>query len=176
MDLDEWIFAQTQIKTMKAYLSGAMEFAKNEGASWREEMTFWLDRKLAHSVYNPVVESQSIMKEYNAEDYREWKNSDSKKYANFIRVCVDRDIKAVRNSVDYLICLWDESVFKGAGTHAEVTLAYDCKKPVYLINKIGVSDLSGWIMACSSEIFTDFDELKLFLLDQYSSELADTAK
>ena len=51
MDLDEWIFAQTQIKTMKAYLSGAMEFAKNEGASWREEMTFWLDRKLAHSVY-----------------------------------------------------------------------------------------------------------------------------
>ena len=45
-------------------------------------------------------------------------------------------IKAVRNSVDYLICLWDESVFKGAGTHAEVTLAYDCKKPVYLINKL----------------------------------------
>ena len=172
MDLDEWIFAQTQIKTMKAYLSGAMEFAKNEGANWMEKMTFWLDRKLAHSVYNPVVESQSIMKEYNAEDYREWKNSDSKKYANFIRVCVDRDIKAVRNSVDYLICLWDESVFKGAGTHAEVTLAYDCKKPVYLINKIGVSDLSGWIMACSSEIFPEFDELKSFLLDQYSSKLS----
>ena len=161
---------------MKAYLSGAMEFAKNEGANWREEMTFWLDKKLDHSVYNPVVESQSIMKEYGAENYREWKNSDSKKYANFIRVCVDRDIKAVRNSVDYLICLWDESVFKGAGTHAEVTLAYDCKKPVYLINKIGVSDLSGWIMACSSEIFPDFDELKSFLLDQYSSKLADTAK
>ena len=62
---------------MKAYLSGAMEFAKNEGATWREEMTFWLDKKLAHSVYNPVVESQSIMKEYGAENYREWKNSDS---------------------------------------------------------------------------------------------------
>ena len=104
---------------MRAYLSGAMEFAKNEGANWREEMTLWLDEKLAHSVYNPVVESQSIMKEYGAENYREWKNSDSKKYANFVRVCVDRDINAVRNSVDYLICLWDESVFKGAGTHAE---------------------------------------------------------
>ena len=82
---------------MRAYLSGAMEFAKNEGANWREEMTLWLDEKLAHSVYNPVVESQSIMKEYGAENYREWKNSDSKKYANFIRVCVDRDIRAVRN-------------------------------------------------------------------------------
>ena len=78
----------------------------------------------------------------------------------------------MRNNVDYLICLWDESVFKGAGTHAEVTLAYDCKKPVYLINKIGVSDLSGWIMACSSEIFPDFDQLKSFLLDQYSSKLS----
>ena len=51
---------------MKAYLSGAMEFAKNEGANWREEMTLWLDENLAHSVYNPVVESQSIMKEYGA--------------------------------------------------------------------------------------------------------------
>jgi len=48
---------------MKAYLSGAMEFAKNEGANWRKEMTLWLDKKLAHSVYNPVVESQSIMME-----------------------------------------------------------------------------------------------------------------
>ena len=71
-----------------------------------------------------------------------------------------------------MICLWDESVFKGAGTHAEVTLAYDCKKPVYLINKIGVSDLSGWIMACSSEIFPDFDELKSFAAEMIKTNMA----
>ncbi|MDP6339599.1 MAG: hypothetical protein QF842_04620 [Candidatus Marinimicrobia bacterium] len=152
---------------MRAYLSGAMEFAKDEGASWREDMTVWLDQTLGHSVYNPVIESQNLIKEYGAEDYREWKQTDLSRYTDFIRTCVNRDISTVRNSVDYLICLWDESVFKGAGTHAEVTLAYDTKKPVYLVNTIPVSDLSGWIMACSTEIFTDFDQLKLFLSKRY---------
>ena len=72
------------------------------------------------------------------------------------------------NKADYLICLWDENVFKGAGTHAEVTISYDLKKPVYLINKIPALELSGWIMACSTKIFESFDSLKLFLLDRYN--------
>ncbi len=156
---------------MKAYLSGAMEFAKDEGAGWRGDMTLWLDRTLGHSVYNPVVESQSLMNEYGAKNYRELKNSHPQKYSDFIRTCVDRDIDVVRNGVDYLICLWDEGVFKGAGTHAEVTLAYDCNKPVYLINKLTASDLSSWVMACSTEIFSNFDQLKSFLSEQYSSDL-----
>jgi len=153
---------------MRAYLSGAMEFARDEGAGWREDMTTWLDKTLRHSVYNPVLESQSLVRKYGAEDYRQWKQSDLKKYADFIRICVDRDIDTVRNEVDYLICLWDENVFKGAGTHAEVTLAYDCQKPVYLINKLPEADLSGWIMACSTEIFSDFDQVKSFLSKHFT--------
>ena len=116
---------------MKAYLSGAMEFAIDEGAGWRIDITNWLVKHLNHSVYNPVEESQSLVKKNGAENYREWKNSDPKKYADFIRICVDRDIDIVRNHSDYIICLWDENVLKGAGTHAEVTIAYDCKKPVF---------------------------------------------
>ncbi|MEA1881732.1 MAG: hypothetical protein U9N31_04965 [Candidatus Marinimicrobia bacterium] len=154
---------------MRAYLSGAMEFASDEGAGWRIDMTKWLDQTLNHSVYNPVEESQSLIKDYGAENYREWKNTDPKKYADFIRICVDRDIDTVRNHTDYIICLWDENVLKGAGTHAEVTLAYDSQKPVYLINKLPEADLSGWIMACSSKIFSDFEQLKNYLLEQYSA-------
>ena len=161
---------------MIAYLSGAMEYADDEGAGWRNKMSHWLQDELQHRTIDPVIESARIVQNNQAEDYRKWKTLNPDKYAKFIQLCVKNDIDIVRNRADYLICLWDESVFKGAGTHAEVTLAYDCKKPVYLINKVGVSDLSGWIMACSSEIFPDFDELKSFLLDQYSSELADIAK
>ncbi|MBC8345222.1 MAG: hypothetical protein ISR82_08285 [Candidatus Marinimicrobia bacterium] len=153
---------------MKAYLSGAMEFASDEGAGWREDMTLWLDKTVGHSVYNPVLESEALVKEYGAESYRDWKKNDIQKYSDFIRVCVNRDIDIVRNKTDYLICLWDEGVLKGAGTHAEVTIAYECGKPVYLVNKFPVEDLSGWIMACSTEIFSEFDELKIFLADQYS--------
>ena len=38
---------------MIAYLSGAMENAKNEGSEWRNEMTIWLKEKLNHSVIDP---------------------------------------------------------------------------------------------------------------------------
>lgn len=58
---------------MKVYLSGAMEFVEDEGAGWREEVTQWLDKTLGHSVYNPVMESENLVKEYSAESYRDWK-------------------------------------------------------------------------------------------------------
>ena len=74
----------------------------------------------------------------------------------------------MRNKCDYIICLWDENVLKGAGTHAEVTIAYECNKPVFLVNKLEFNDLSGWIMACSEEIFPNFDSLKSFLAEKYS--------
>ena len=168
MDLDEWRPVKTSVKTMRAYLSGAMEYAHDEGAGWRQMMTDWLDDSFGHTVYNPVIESQNLIKSYGAGDYREWKVSNPKRYADFIRVCVDRDIDTVRKGVDYIICLWDDFVLRGAGTHAEVTLAYEIGKPVYLINQLSSGDISGWIMACSTKIFSNFDELKSHLSDTYS--------
>ena len=65
---------------------------------------------------------------------------------------------------DYVICLWDESVLKGGGSHGEITLAYYNHKPIFLVNQLPLSDLSGWIMSCATEIVTDFDRLKKILL------------
>ena len=152
---------------MIAYLSGAMEFADDEGASWRNEITIWLKDTINHQSIDPVIESAKIVKENNAENYRSWKVADANKYARFIQLCIKNDLEIVREKADYLICLWDENVIKGAGTHAEITFAYDLKKPVYLINKLPPKDLSGWIMACSSEIFSNFDDLKDFLIKKY---------
>ena len=152
---------------MIAYLSGAMEFANDEGAIWRKELTIWLKNTINHQSIDPVIESAKIVEENNAENYRNWKEEDVQKYARFIQLCIKNDIKIVREKADYLICLWDENVIKGAGTHAEITFAYDLKKPVYLVNKLPQKDLSGWIMACSSHIFANFDDLKDFLIKKY---------
>ena len=46
---------------MIAYLSGAMEFANDEGAGWRKEVTYWLGKTLGHSVINPVLESEKLV-------------------------------------------------------------------------------------------------------------------
>ena len=132
---------------MIAYLSGAMEYAVDEGSGWRLDMTSWLSAQLGHNVIDPVEESRLLMLQENSSDYRTWKESDTERYRQFIRKCVDRDIRAVTKEVDYIICLWNADVFKGAGTHGEVTLAFQHNIPVYLVNQIPLTDLSGWIMA-----------------------------
>ena len=55
---------------------------------------------------------------------------------------------------------WDKSVFKGGGTHGEITMAYWLGKPVYLVNNLPINDVSSWIFSCSEEIFDNFDNLK----------------
>ena len=154
---------------MIAYLSGAMEYAVDEGSGWRLDMTSWLSAQLGHNVIDPVEESRLLLQEENSSDYRTWKESDTERYRQFIRKCVDRDIRAVTKEVDYIICLWNADVFKGAGTHGEVTLAFQHNVPVYLVNQIPLRDLSGWIMACSSEIFKCIEALKVLHLENFDS-------
>ena len=152
---------------MIAYLSGAMEYADDEGEGWRKNITEWLTSNLDHSVINPVEESRLIISNTDSHDYRNWKETDLVRYKNFINKFVMRDIEAVTKEANYIICLWNEEVFKGAGTHGEVTLAFEHSIPVYVVNQIPLTNLSGWIIACSTEIFENFEELKLFLLSKF---------
>ena len=152
---------------MIAYLSGAIEYSHDEGEGWRNNITEWLASKLHHSVINPVEESRLIISNTDSHNYRNWKETDLKRYKNFINKFVLRDIKAVTKEANYIICLWNKEVFKGAGTHGEVTLAFEHGIPVYVVNQVPLTDLSGWIIACSAEVFENFEELKLFLLRKF---------
>ena len=152
---------------MIAYLSGGMENAPKEGSDWRNEMTGWLIDNLQHTVIDPVVESGKIIKDNDGGDYRDWKKSNPDKYKEFTRLLIDRDLRAVIAESDYLICLWDESVLKGGGTHGEVTIAYFIGKPVYLVNHLPMEDFSGWIFSCATETFNSFDAIKKALLKRY---------
>ncbi len=152
---------------MKAYLSGAMEYASEEGSEWRQEITIWLNRHLKHKVYNPVLESEKLSIKYKALNYRSWKKSNPERYADFMRRCVNTDLSVIEKDIDYIICLWNEGVLKGAGTAGEVTLAYRIRLPVYLVNSLPCEDLSGWIMACSTKVFNDMGILKSYLFEKY---------
>ena len=146
-----------------------MEYAKNGGADWRKEITLWLITNLNHSVIDPVIESKKLIKNYKEEEFRSWKQTDPEKYVEIIRMAIKKDLDAVVNKADYVICLWDQNVFKGAGTHSEVTFAYYHGKPIYLVNKLPINDLSGWIMSCASEIVNDFESLKILLNNRYNN-------
>ena len=157
---------------MIAYLSGAMENAKNEGSAWRNDMTIWLKEKLNHSVIDPIIETEKLVKKHNQPNYREFKKSEPKQFINFVRHCIDNDLDSVINKTDYTICLWNDDVIPGGGTHGEVTMAYYYNKPLYLINQLNIpNQISGWIMSCATEIFTDFESMQKRLLKIFGEKI-----
>ena len=145
---------------MIAYLSGPIENAENDGVDWRNMMTEWLSSNLNHRVFDPVTETKSIIDEISMEDFRLLKTKDLSKYKKIFRKIIKIDLEAVVNEADYLIVKWDESVFKGGGTHGEITMAYWLNKPVYLVNSLPMNDVSSWVLSCSDEVFDSFDSLK----------------
>ena len=152
---------------MIAYLSGPIENATNDGANWRELITPWLKDEIEHDIFNPVVATRKIISNLTNSQFREMKETNPKKYKNLIRQIIDIDIKAVVEESDYLIVNWNKSVFKGGGTHGEITLAYYLKKPIYLVNHVPLDDLSSWIFSCATEVFDSFDDMKIHLLSTY---------
>ncbi|HIA95096.1 MAG TPA: hypothetical protein EYO16_07445 [Candidatus Marinimicrobia bacterium] len=154
---------------MIAYLSGGMENAQNEGADWRTEITVWLKNNLDHEVIDPVLESEKLVIQNDAKDYRDWKTTNPGKFKEFIRLLINQDLRAVIGKADYLIVLWDESILYGGGTHGEVTMAYWVDRPVFLINKLPEEKLSAWISSCATETFGSIDGLKEALLKEFSS-------
>ena len=152
---------------MIAYLSGPIENAENDGADWRISLTDWLKNNVGHSVFNPVEATQEITKGYSSYSFREMMKSNPEKYKKLIRKIIDIDIDAVINKSDYLIVNWEKSVFRGGGTHGEITMAYHFKKPIYLINQVPIDDLSSWIYSCSTEVFNSFGDLKSYMIKKY---------
>ena len=152
---------------MKAYLSGPIENAENDGASWRQDITLWLKDNLNHEVFNPVLETKNIIGHLNPSIFRSMKKTNPIEYKNIIREIIKLDLEAVINDSDYLIVKWDKSVLKGGGTHGEVTMAYWIKKPIFIVNSLPIDDMSSWIFSCSDFIFNDFKNLKKKLTQLY---------
>ena len=155
-------------KTLRAYLSGGMEFAKGEGIDWRMEMDGWIRENLHHTVYNPNVESVAFLsKKLPGGRFRELKNENIEKYVDVVRNLIDMDSREIAERTDYVICYWDESAQRGAGTMGEVTMARFTGKPVYMVTSMKLQDIPGWVLGCTQKVFSSFDALRLFLAEEY---------
>lgn len=157
----------------RAYLSGGMEFAKGEGIDWRMEMHNWITGALGHIVYNPNVESDAFLaREYPNGRFRDLKNENIDRYVTLVRGLIDMDIQEIAERTDYVICNWDESAQRGAGTKGEVTMARFKGKPVYMVTTMPQADIPGWVLGCTTKVFGSFSQLKEFLLETYSANSA----
>lgn len=148
----------------RVYLSGGMEYAANEGRDWREEMHDWLTTTLGFEVFNPNHESDKYFeKNFPGVDIRALKSSDILKYAAIVAQLVEIDCQEIADHSDLVICYWDESAMRGGGTKGELTIAKHFGKPVYMVTTMKPEEIPGWVLGCTSLIFSSFDELKTFL-------------
>lgn len=125
------------IKTPKSYLSGGMEFAKNEGADWRCKMEAWIRKNLKHGVYNPNRESDRYLSHrFPSGGFRDLKFQNIQRFKEIVRDLVDLDSREIAHRTDYVVCYWDESAQRGAGTKGELTIARFLQKPVYMVTEM----------------------------------------
>jgi hypothetical protein len=151
-------------KRLRTYLSGGMEYAKDEGVDWRAEMNAWVVRELGHKVFNPNTESEKYLRRnLSRRDLRRLKFSDIQKFQAVVRGIVSLDSREIAFRSDYVICLWDTSALRGAGTKGELTIAKFFNKPVYMVTRMKPERIPGWVLGCTSKIFRSFDELKNYL-------------
>jgi hypothetical protein len=147
-----------------------MEYARNEGVDWRSTMEKWIVRELGHSVFNPNSESKRYLKKKLPKvSLRELKFTDMDKFQSIVRGIVKLDSEEIAKRSDYIICYWDRSAQRGAGTKGELTVARFFNKPVYMVSNIQRTNIPGWILGCTSQMFESFKDLKDFLRTKYVS-------
>jgi hypothetical protein len=155
---------------MLAYLCGPIEFAEDGGRLWRRKLAPFLRDQIGHRVYDPAEDELKNMTEEEAAHFRKWKTADLDRYRRTVRKIIAFDLDLIENKVDYLICFWPSATAQSGGTPAELTMAHRKGIPVYLVTPIPLEQVSGWMLACSDQLFKSIEELKEFLALRFVRE------
>ena len=147
----------------RVYLSGGIEHSGDGGKGWRHEIGGFLAGELGHEVYDPALDEKKDLTEEEQRELRGWKMGSPERFRDTIRKIIAWDLGRIEKHCDYVLAFWDESAARGGGTAAEITLAYRLNKPVYLVLGMPRAAASGWVLAAATEVFEDFEALRVFL-------------
>jgi hypothetical protein len=152
---------------MLVYLSGSIEYAADFGKSWRAQLTPFL-RQLGHTIYDPAADEKKNLTDDEVREFRKWKATDLPRFQGVLRKIIAWDLDWIDRS-GCVVCYFDEAAARGAGTQGEITYAHRAGIPVYLVLGLPAEKVSGWVLGCASEVFTDFEQLK----NAFTAEVAE---
>ncbi len=134
------------------YLAGGMEHAEN-GSSWRFLATDYIEG-LGFKAWNPYLEEKKIFKTDIQKFIKSHdKAKDYNKFNEVMRKIVTTDLGVIARDVDMVLVKYDPSVLKGAGTHAEISLATYLNIPVHAwVEDLDVTDIPLWSIGCFTTI------------------------
>jgi nucleoside 2-deoxyribosyltransferase len=147
---------------MLFYLAGSIEYSPDLGKGWRAEITPLL-KSLGHEVYDPAEDEKKNLTETEMREFRAWKLNDLPRFQQTVRKIIAYDLDFIERRCDAIVCYWDRYAGRGAGTQGELTFAHRLGIPVYLICGMPLAEISGWLLACATEVFTDFSGFRDFI-------------
>ena len=145
----------------RVYLGGAIEKSPDQGKTWRENITPFLE-KIGLEVFNPCDQDILLWKKYgfDVNEYNEiFLPKHRVKFETLMREIVEKDlIQVLRSKI--LLVYYDKYVGKGAGTLGEITLASHSNKCVILMlaPSFPKEKLPGWIIGCAHVILNAGDQ------------------
>jgi hypothetical protein len=160
---------------MRAYLCGAIEYSPDNGRAWRARLAPFF-REIGHQWYDPAEDERKCLTDEEMTNFRAWKTSDIARFQRVVRKIIHFDLDIIEEQTDYIVAYWDEHATKGAGTQAELTIAFRNGTPVYLVMGMPREKISGWVLGCATEIFEDFESLRSFLREKGAPRLAEQGK
>jgi len=150
------------------YLSGSMQFAPLDdlGGAWRESCS----TELKKMGYYPI-DITALDIAYTAQHgqlYHSFGNTNPEHQlqmkSNIRKHFVVTDLQLIEEYSDAIILLYDEGVRLGAGTISEAQHSYNLGLPIFIVNAYDESvEVPGWLMALSTKIFPNFEELYEYL-------------
>ena len=153
---------------MLFYLAGSIEYSPDLGKGWRVEITPLLE-SLGHRVYDPAEDERKNLTEIEMREFRSWKTRDLPRFQQTVRKIIAYDLDLIEHRVDAIVCYWDHHAGRGAGTQGELTFAHRLGIPVYMICGMPVEEISGWLLGCATEIFSDVSAFREYISETASS-------
>jgi nucleoside 2-deoxyribosyltransferase len=146
---------------MLFYLAGSIEYSPDFGKAWRAQITPVLSA-LGHRVYDPAEDEQKNLTDTEVREFRSWKKTDLRRFQQTVRKIIAYDLDLIEQECDAVVCYWDEHAGRGAGTQGELTFAHRLGIPVYFICAVPLEQVSGWLLACATEVFASLAAFQEF--------------
>lgn len=167
-----------RLKNQRVYLAGAMDRVKDRGATWRDNITPFLEQ-LHITVFNPISKPTDIGLEDSDTHNIKLKLKHQKRYdelSSMMKTIRSVDLRLVDIS-DFLVVNLDLDTHP-CGTLEEIFLANRQKKPIIIHMVQGKENAPDWLFGTVPHqmIFSTWDEIKSYLIHIDTSENIDTYK
>ncbi len=167
-----------RLKNQRVYLAGAMDRVADRGATWRDNITPFLEQK-GVVVFNPITKPTTTGMEDNDSHVIKTKLKASERYdelSEMMKVIRRVDLRLVDIS-DFLIVNLNLDIHP-CGTYEEIFWANRQKKPIIVHMEQGKNKTPDWLFGTIPHqmIFSNWDELKNYLSHIDNSENIDTHK